>query len=210
MTINGRLLLLVVATGLFVRVWTANNSAHYRNHPRTPRNQVTVISSPISAGKTVAHAVSYRPKLTTRPIAALEEVWTLSSCPIPLPAAIQNGTYRVVNDAGRVARLEVALSVAAAQNAHSLTISPEFYVAAIASERWYFIRLQAPVDLKSVAQAPENLPHNTVPAVTETSFHSPCSNRKFDFMGYVSAEGVKESAGGCSDVPEPPELPDPR
>jgi len=149
-----------------------------------------------------------------RPASPTEEVWTSSTCPIPLPTGIQCGTYRVVNNAGRVARLEIAPWVAESRNESSPTISPEFYLTAIAAERWYFIRLESPVDEKSVANSPknvpENLPANSAGILQETSLRRPCSNRKFDFTGYVSVERQEESPGDCFELPEPPYLPVPR
>jgi len=220
MTINGRLLLLVVATGLFVRVWTANSGTHHRNHPRTTGHDALVSSSlgSTSLGPTkdaVARPVVYRPITTNRPASPSEEVWTSSTCPIPLPSGIQCGTYRVVNNAGRVARLEIAPSVPESRNETSPTISPEFYLTAIAAERWYFIRLELPADAKAVANSPtklvEQLPENSATIRQETSFHHPCcSNRKFDFTGYGNAEQQEESAGDCFNRPEPPDLPVPR
>src|SRR5205807_7163284 len=76
------------------------------------------------------------------------ESWTANDCPIPLPAGVAPGSYRVVDDAGRVAHLEVAPSAAINQNASAPIANPEFYVLADGSSRGYFIRPREPVSLQ--------------------------------------------------------------
>src|SRR5262245_58260846 len=113
MTINGRLVLLVVATGLFVRVWMANERPRVRNRVTT-RSQATCWMPPPDPAPRAAAAPARSEEVVVRPAAvatkaasAAEETWTEYDCPIPLPAGIGSGIYRVVDETGRVARLEI-------------------------------------------------------------------------------------------------------
>jgi hypothetical protein len=203
MTINGRLLLLVAATGLFVRVWTANDRAH---HLRTGNRVAQFAVSPTVSGREWACDATYRPTSTrTRGTAALEEVWTSVSSPVPLPAGIQSGVYRVASDTGRVARLEIAAPLAAAANASN---APEFWMTTFDSQQWYFIRLHASErQQQTVAKAPPAV--NAVSAQTGLgNVPSPCMNRKFDFTGYVTTNPV-ENVESESPPPDSPDMPFP-
>jgi hypothetical protein len=231
MNINGRLLLLVVATGLFVRIWMVNNRPrtcsptrpHVAIHmpppdptPRASANEVVVrpvsiVSEPpepaentFSTRHSALHTRRFSP-------AALEETWTESTCPIPLPAGIESGIYRVADNTGRVARLEITAPVATAQDARGPVVESELYLTTAGSSRWYFIRLH---DL-SIAALP-SMPVPDQPAVdlvaqSDTGEERPlCTNKKFDFTGYIpqgwtGAPDAEEIAR-----PEPPDLPVPR
>src|SRR4029079_10838208 len=113
MTINEQRLLLVVASGLFVRLWSTNDRQRPPAVWRTPSRSASTMPppQPVAAGQAVevpAHVVSTESSAAS----AIEEVWTAGTCPIPLPTGIVAGVYRVVNDSGRVARLELAETVA--------------------------------------------------------------------------------------------------
>jgi hypothetical protein len=189
MIINGRLLLLVVATGLFVRVWTANDRPRPRARLRAPDriSAMLIGPHPDSASRrdsTPAVAVS----MTTQTDRSAGEMWTSGDCPIPLPAGLSAGSYRVVNDSGRVARLEIAPSSETNLNAGTSVANPEFYVLADGSRRWYFIRLE-----ESVSPRPEMASDEAVEAcgndrATVSVSHRPFTNRKFDFSGYVDSK----------------------
>src|SRR5262245_5433007 len=147
MTINGHLLLLVAATGLFVRVWAANDRAH---HLRTGNRVAQFAISPtlVREGE---RRTTYWPASTRTRTTSLEDVWTSDSSPIPLPAGIQSGVYRVASDTGRVARLEIAAPLTTGGNASSF---PEFWVTTFGAQQWYFIRLRAPECQQTVAKVP--------------------------------------------------------
>lgn len=104
---------------------------------------------------------------------AAEEVWTPRTAPVPLPQMLSAGIYRVVDDTGRVARLEVT-QVAAAQPGETAA-EPDLCVSTVGNRRWYFIRLHS-------AQG-------TAPLVTSQAETLPRANRKFDFTGYESQGG---------------------
>jgi hypothetical protein len=232
MSTNGRLLLLVLVTGLFVRVWMVNNRTRLRNLPAT-RSQVAirlpppdpteaarardVVVRPVSIVRQSIDPVdeAFRPPISIFRIpgfshAATEETWTATNCPIPLPAGIGNGAWRVVDDTGRVARLEIASSSASNPSTGAPVAEPDFCMTTVGSARWYFIRLPQPV----IAELPV-VPLPQEPAYGATT-HSATgaerplfTNRKFDFTGYVpqiwDASDPEEIAR-----PEPPDLPVPR
>src|SRR5580765_7012787 len=102
MTINGHLLLLVVATGLFVRIWSTNDQSRPRSMTRPQTAAAWRLdeesAKPVTAVMHQPVSVSVSAKGTA------EEIWTRDNCPIPLPAGITGGSYRVVDDTGCVAR----------------------------------------------------------------------------------------------------------
>jgi len=209
MAINGHLLLLVVATGLFVRVWTANDRANHRNQLRSGKQVEQFVSPPNPAFKVVARTVAYRPLSTKKRSApTLEETWTLTSCPIPLPSGIPSGLYRVVCDTGRVARLEIAPPLATADNASRPSIAPEFYAITIGSQQWYFIRLQIPNGEQSVVRTPAAPLDHSAEILTEYELRTPCLNRKFDFTGYVTNPADDVETNGFLGL-DPPDVPFP-
>jgi len=105
MNINGRLLLLAVVIGLFARVWTVNDRSRVRPVMRhnvvatravvSPAPAIVIAATPVSDHKVIETATNH------------EERWTTADAPIALPRPMAAGTYRVVNDAGRVAILTV-------------------------------------------------------------------------------------------------------
>jgi hypothetical protein len=140
----------------------------------------------------------------------LEERWTETNCPIPLPAGIGSGIYRVVDDTGRVARLEIAPATTR-DPAFGLAAVSDFLITTSGTSRWYFIRLQAAAVPLFVVQAPDLPVEDSAPNSVESSATGDerplCTNRKFDFTGYVesnwmAAPEVEELAS-----PEPPDLP---
>lgn len=215
MTINGHLLLLVLATGVFVRLWNANSHTQFNPITRAPR-QTVVASLPEQAPIVFPTAVMHDSlAVSTQQTVPAEENWTPANCPIPLPAGISVGTYRVVDDTGRVARLEVATGDVASGNTDPCEVpnSPEvrasFNIVSFGTQRWYFIRLQTPVafDVRDSRQDAID------DAASEAESNAcPFQNRKFDFSGYETSSQQDELAIGetVSDEiarPDPPELP---
>jgi hypothetical protein len=233
MNINGRLLLLVVATGLFVRVWMVNDRPRSRNH--APMRTQTAIRMPppdptlaVRAGEVVARPISIvsQPAVPVeRPLstphspfrfrsflpALVEETWTESNCPVPLPAGICSGVYRVADDTGRVARLVIAVSTAVTVDAVAPVVDPDLYMMTVGSSRWYFIRLQQMSVAELPAVPPPDQPAREFTVLSATGQDRPwCTNRKFDFTGYVPLGG--SGAPDAEEIahPEPPDLPVPR
>ena len=209
MTINGHLLLLVAATGLFVRVW--NTNGHAKVSPvKTARIQPAVVCplqpEPIAMSIVVVHQPV---SVSTAATGPAEEVWTAANSPIPLPAGIAAGNYRVVDDTGRVARLAIAAAESAIAGENSREAAADFHLMSVDNRRWYFIRLQSPVAL----DVRDGTPNEVGDTATETEGNScPFLNRKFDFSGYDTSSLSDESVRDESVIeeiarPDPPELP---
>src|SRR5579872_7483105 len=195
MTINGHLLLLIVATGLFVRVWSANDQSRSRFVTRG-RSSAAVASppnpSPIRPGRVVAQQTTSATTCSamTSAHASDEQTWTRENCPIPLPAGITGGSYRVVDDTGRVARLDIAAADAETLGeilreilgTNSREVPADFYTTSVGTRRWYFIRLQTATILDAVDGGDSS---TDVVAAETASGPQPFLNRKFDFTGYV-------------------------
>lgn len=215
MTINGRLLLLVAATGLFIRVWNANDQSRSRFVTRT-RSQTAVACPPNPAPATNGTAVVHQQvSMTTSTTASAEELWTRDNCPIPLPAGLTGGSYRVVDDTGRVARLELAAADAEILEeilreilgTNSREVPADFHMTSVGTRRWYFIRLQTPI----AVDVQKGAPNAVGDAASATESHpKPFLNRKFDFTGYVTSSASDESVIDEIARPDPPELPVPR
>ena len=230
MKINGRLLLLAVVTGLFMRIWSGSErgthaaQARRRSAPvvvalldRTEVNH-RVLSSKVTTEFVPAPYAAPEPnpvdipvaELTDdllavavgNPIPTLDENWTEDSAPIPLPGGIGAGAWRVVDDSGRVARLQVAPRDLTAQGGDE----SEFHVSQVDGRRWYFIRLHAAAE-PTVAQATPADAAGLIAATGPEAMHGlavlaegpaaviaeepemdvpACEvrNRKFDFTGY--------------------------
>ncbi len=200
MTINGHLLLLVVATGLFVRLWGTNDRQRPPAVWRTPNRAASTLPppQPVAAGRdTLAQVVS----TTSFGNSSQEEVWTAANCPIPLPAGMDAGTFRVVDDTGRVARLVLVEPVAAVVG--SLSGSADIQTMSVNSRRWYFIRLQTPVaraTLDCEAEVGISIP----PA---DPLRTACANRKFDFTGFDASASSATTQPAAEFRPEAPALP---
>jgi hypothetical protein len=210
MTINGHLLLLILATGVFVRVWNANSQTQVRTITQSAR-QMAVASpaepAPVASAAAVMHqAIS----ACVTAAAPAEENWTAANCPIPLPSGISVGTYRVVDDTGRVARLEIAAAddatveinrrvVPNRREVLRLEVPVDFNIVSIGTHRWYFIRLQSPVAL-DVREKSEN--EIGVAEIEIESDACPFRNRKFDFTGYDTASQPDDSHVGETVVRE--------
>lgn len=209
MNINGRLLLLVVATGIFVRVWMADRQRP-RAHVRIP-DRISITGIGPQPGSTArAQSINAVPASVSKElIRPAEEYWTVNDCPISLPAGIGAGSYRVIDDTGRVARLEISAPITPISNAAPTVVNPEFFMLGDSSRRWYFIRLR-----ESVASQPDALALAGITQVGEDSTACasprPCTNRKFDFTGYVDPRWLDRPVTDEIACPEPPDLPVPR
>lgn len=198
MTINGRLLLLVVVLGLFIRVWKTNEHPCTRPAARSRSHSTQMLPSQAAAppdGETRVTRLIDRRQNGDAPVD--EERWTAATCPIPLPAGIAPGAYRVVSDSGRVAALTVSMSATWAAATPVPTAPPELLTTVVSDERWYWIRLVREPVRSDVAKT---LDEATVP---ETG------PRKFDFSNPVPPPAASVSLQEAA-RPRPPELPSPR
>ncbi len=208
MMINGRLLLLVAVTLVYVRVWTANDRPR-PSAPSRPRSQFTYSAWPPSPGPAYPLCEVSSVSVAGPATSPIEEFWTAENCPILLPAGITSGAYRVVDDSGRVARLEIA-ALSPAENATRPVVQPEFSMTTNGSRRWYFIRLQTPIVEPSVAETPVVPNYEAAQSATVEVSQSYCMNRKFDFTGYETSIRTDDSQVEEIARPEPPDLPVPR
>lgn len=153
---NGRVFLLIAVTGLFIRIWNERDRGHDLPAATTRRTSVTQALPTVSVS---------------------EEVWTSATCPIQLPEHLGAGIYRVVNDLGQVASLEIGADhvIPHANVAHDA--QQHVFVQTASDRTWYFIRLRHPALPQKVASIPEETPS----LATRPQF----ANRKFDFTGYV-------------------------
>lgn len=191
MTINGRLILLVIATGLFIRVWTTNDRA---SRPRSRTVSKTRISAqhsaspPNPAPTALVRGVSSMPvSVESSRIGSPEETWTERACPIDLPAGISPGAYRVVDDSGRVARLEIGAPDSGPRETNPA--QAENYITTAGVRWWYFIRLREWIELPPPASsgASDETAAATPEASSSSSVDSSArfNNRKFDFGRYL-------------------------
>lgn len=211
MKINARLILMMVVIGLFVRVWKTNE------HPRTrpverSRHQAAekVVKPAIVAAEVEQPALTVSAKVTRDEPIAIEELWTVESSPIPLPAGMAEGSYRAVSDSGRIARLVIAGNESS-REIETATPVTELLTLVVRGERWYLVRLKTEPTAKRAALVPSATTSDATPIepLLAPSDELPTGNRKFDFTGYVTApspalEGLEQAAR-----PAPPEMPSP-
>ena len=149
MKINGRLLLLAVVTGLFMRIWSESGARHGADRVAAVRPTPVAVSLPEPAVESPAGPAEPELKVTaTVPppdLSVQHEEWSHHTAPISLPQGLSSGTWRVVDDTGRVARLELPVGQFPV---HQLQ-QPEFHVTTIEGQRWYFIRLNSPERIAS-------------------------------------------------------------
>jgi hypothetical protein len=120
-----------------------------------------------------------------------------------MPAGLPVGNYRVVDDTGRVARLEIATTDCAPDDANRCGPPADFHMTSVGTRRWYFIRLQAGDGTdNTVGESASEIQHSPRPFL----------NRKFDFTGYMISNRQDEPVVDGSVIeqvvrPDPPELP---
>ena len=149
MKINGRLLLLAVVTGLFMRIWSETGARPGSDRVSVVRPTPVAVSRPLPVVETPERSAETRVQetcaLPSIDPSVQHEEWTLHTAPISLPQGLSAGTWRVVDDTGRVARLELPVGQFPV---HQLQ-QTEFHVTTIEGQRWYFIRLNSPERIAS-------------------------------------------------------------
>lgn len=144
MKINGRLLLLVAVAALFVRVWSINDPLRGRHSRRTwAHTSRPVVATPVVARTSVVAVIPVSVARTPESSLPTEPQWSVADCPLPVPAGIEPGTYRVASDDGRIARLTIP---AASDVGASMAAGPDLLAVTVEGVRWYFIRLNVAVD----------------------------------------------------------------
>jgi hypothetical protein len=205
MTINGHLLLLVVATGLFVRLWSTNDRPRPPVVWRTPSRATSTMPPPQPAAADCDVSVHTVARTSESDILH-EEVWNDSTCPIPLPAGIDTGEYRVVDDTGRVAKLVLAAPIPTTCT-DTVPRSADWQTTTIESRRWYFIRLHTPVARTTLDCEMEFEQVSQSDSAAVEPIRTACTNRKFDFSGFDDAANSDAARPAEDFHPESPALP---
>lgn len=145
---NGRVLLLVMVTGLFMAAWDGDQEAmqaalarreaaqqtQIADVPQQEPLRVTTVShsaKPVPAADAVEEARPAEPSVPAATIATVRIV------DVPLPAAIAAGSYQAVNQSGRTIRVEISEAGATSNTAQDL-----YTVDGSDGSRWYLVRLQ--------------------------------------------------------------------
>ncbi|MFN9374079.1 MAG: hypothetical protein ACK6D3_19520 [Planctomycetaceae bacterium] len=149
MKINGRLLLLAVVTGLFMRIWSETGARSGSDRVAVSRPTPAAVSLPQPVVETSVSPEEPDLQVTAAvpsiDLSLQHEEWTPHSAPISLPQGLSAGTWRVVDDTGRVARLELPVGQFPVHQQQQT----EFHVTTIDGQRWYFIRLNSPERIAS-------------------------------------------------------------
>lgn len=195
---NGRFVLLIVATAIFVRLWMPANRQHSRETTTTHQRCVlpaekTGFAGHFAAANLVnegaANVIAAGPKLAERDVSLpLEresvEHWNENTAPIALPPDLEPGRYRVVDQTGRVALLEIPEPANSFGCRPSAFASPEFFVIRNDSTTWYFVRLRSRDSFADRASETRLVPPPEGISSADSSLETPRANRKFDFSGY--------------------------
>jgi hypothetical protein len=207
MKINGRLLLLAVVTGLFMRIWSETGARHAADQLSKVQPAPVTVSLPISGDESSAHGSPSDSQLTAAlpafdPSVQPQE-WTPATAPILLPQGLSAGTWRVVDDTGRVARLELPVGDFPVDQ-----LQAEFHATTIDGQRWYFIRLSSPERIASgrpvleAASTPAPQPASDEPPVLVDAGNpgSPLAGGEV----VVALESVPASGAGPETPPSDP------
>lgn len=142
---NGRVLLLVIVTGLFMMVWDGDQAAMQAAlAKRSERQQSTQVASITEPPRACRRTAASAPLVLTGVTSVLESATPVSSSgtehgndsQVPLPPGIAAGEYQAINQTGRV----MAVTVPRSQD--SRRTGRDFYVAdGEDGQRWYLIRI---------------------------------------------------------------------
>lgn len=211
MNINGRLLLLLVVVGLFVRIWKTNEHPRSRPFERSRSHAAErVLPVPVTTAAAAQVAIPVTNRAIATEQAAIEEFWNADSAPIPLPADIAAGEYRIVSDSGRVGRLTIQADAAPREG----TI--EMFSVVDRNERWYLIRLRSDNTTVQISGANDTAAVADAPIAPEFApeMEVQLPHRKYDFSGYTSVPEPVSAPTAVEVIeqasrPHAPELPSP-
>ncbi len=127
-----RVSLLLLVTGLFAGMWSADSPD---SRTVAQKQQARLASSPCA----IRHAIT--PARIDR-FKTVSLQYRFTSHSIPLPAGIAPGTYLVVNQAGTTDRLTIAACDSGTPANH---VPVDQYTVRTAGARWHFIRLEPPL-----------------------------------------------------------------
>lgn len=185
MTATGRLMLLLLVTGLFVQVWSEDSrQAAERRVARLSTHQPRVVVQrlPDQLPQPRYNLIAHSPTGATQTESLLPKAWRLRNCPCPVPTHVTAGTYRVVDNVGQVGLLDVTNEELAFLGLPTDVTPLDLYSQASGTSQWFFIRLRsATTDATTTAIGPNDAPVvvTTLPDSERRRF-----NRKFDFTGY--------------------------
>ncbi len=188
---NGRMALLILVTGLFMRVWASRETGDdSRAHDSEPALQAAgepgVSSLIVDLGEPVLFPDDQPGR---RPTAATR---TSFHHPIPLPEGIAPGTYRVVDNTGSVDRIEIAQRPGGGASPGPVY---ELYMKTAEGRQWYFIRLRESEKSQAAAEPGEDeFPLDLPQSPAHDAGRGAFQNRKFDFTPYLDDgfEAVEE------------------
>lgn len=148
---NGRLLLLVVATGAFMATWNTGSG------PGVPEIRHAARPYKVSGRQVALERLRLQAHATAAPhTAGVDDFAMIDDCPVRLPAAITAGRYHVVSSNGHAGTVDVSRATAITGHrsaAGPVTEELDLYIEIAGAVRWYFIRQNAgPVVLKAGAQ----------------------------------------------------------
>ncbi|MBI5759184.1 MAG: hypothetical protein HZA46_11765 [Planctomycetales bacterium] len=185
MTATGRLMFLLLVTGLFVQVWSEDSRQAAERRVarlRTHKAHVVVQRMPERLPLLRYNIAVNSPIEKAQSESLPPQTWRLASCPCPLPTHLTAGTYRVVDNVGQVGLLDVTNEELAFLGLPTDVTSLDIYSQTSGTTQWYFIRLKsAATGATTVAVESNDVPVviTNLPDTERRRF-----NRKFDFTGY--------------------------
>lgn len=185
MTATGRLMFLLLVTGLFVQVWsedsrqaTERRVARVRAH----RAHLVVQRLPDRLPQPRYNITANSPIEPAQVESLLPKPWRLANCPCPVPKHLTAGTYRVVDNVGQVGLLDVTNEELAFLGLPTDPPPLNFYSQTSGATQWYFIRLRSATTDASTAAVDSNEVPVVITSLPESERRR--FNRKFDFTGY--------------------------
>ena len=185
MTATGRLMFLLLVTGLFVRVWSEDSrQATERRVARVRANKAHAVVQrlPDRLPQPRYNITAHSPIEPAQVESLLPKPWRLANCPCPVPKHLTAGTYRVVDNVGQVGLLDVTNEDLAFLGLPADATPLDIYSQTSGTTQWFFIRLRSvTTDATTTAVVPNDTPViiTSLPDSERRRF-----NRKFDFTGY--------------------------
>jgi hypothetical protein len=185
MTATGRLMFLLLVTGLFVRVWSEDSRlaaerrvARVRDH----KAHVVVQILPDRLPQARYNITANSPIEPVQVESLLPKPWRLANCPCPVPRHLTAGTYRVVDNLGQVGLLDVTNEELAFLGLPTDANPLDIYSQTSGAMQWFFIRLRSDTTGTSNAAVDSNDVRMVITSLPDSERRR--FNRKFDFTGY--------------------------
>lgn len=141
---NGRVLLLVMVTGLFMAAWDSDQAAMQAALAKREAARQSLIAHARQPNQQEPHRLTGLPSTSdpeptpeTIRRSSDEAVAAVRRQDVPLPAAIAAGSYQVVDQFGHILRIDIDRQRARGN------VAQDFYVTdGTDGRRWYFVRLR--------------------------------------------------------------------